>query len=208
LKQLDKLKIKVKIDKNLLVFLFVLGIVGIIAGSIFVTILNNSDKTLVNEHLNTFLNNIKDNKADYLFVLKNNLGTNLIYVLLIWLLGISVIGLPVILIMYFSKLFILGFSIGSIISCYGIKGTLFALAYVFPGQVLSVIGISLITMYSISFSFKLIYAILKKKTIDFKILINRYFKILVIILILIILMNLYDTFAMPNIVKLIIPLLS
>ena len=208
MKQLDKLKIKVKIDKNLLVFLFVLGIVGIIAGSIFVTILNNSDKTLVNEHLNTFLNNIKDNKADYLFVLKNNLGTNLIYVLLIWLLGISVIGLPVILIMYFSKLFILGFSIGSIISCYGIKGTLFALAYVFPGQVLSVIGISLITMYSISFSFKLIYAILKKKTIDFKILINRYFKILVIILILIILMNLYDTFAMPNIVKLIIPLLS
>jgi len=208
MKQLDKLKIKVKVDKNLLVFLFILGIIGIIAGSIFVTILNSNDKTLVNEHLNVFLNNIKDNKIDYLFVLKNNLGTNLIYVLLIWLLGISVIGLPVILIMYFSKLFILGFSIGSIISCYGIKGTLFALAYVFPGQVLSVIGISLITMYSISFSFKLIYAILKKKTIDFKILINRYFKILVIILILIILMNLYDTFAMPNIVKLIIPLLS
>jgi len=208
LKQLDKLKIKVKIDKNLLVFLFVLGIVGIIAGSIFVTILNNSDKTLVNEHLNTFLNNIKDNKADYLFVLKNNLGTNLIYVLLIWLLGISVIGLPIILIMFFSKVFILGFSIGSIMSCYGVKGTLFALAYVFPGQVLSVIGISLITMYAISFSFKLIYAILKKKTIDFKILINKYFKILIIILLLIVIMNLYDTFVMPNIVKLIIPLLS
>jgi len=208
LKQLDKLKIKVKIDKNLLVFLFVLGIVGIIAGSIFVTILNNSDKTLVNEHLNTFLNNIKDNKADYLFVLKNNLGTNLIYVLLIWLLGISVIGLPIILIMFFSKVFILGFSIGSIMSCYGVKGTLFALAYVFPGQVLSVIGISLITMYAISFSFKLIYAILKKKTIDFKILINKYFKIFIIILLLIVIMNLYDTFVMPNIVKLIIPLLS
>lgn len=208
MKQLDKLKIKIRIDKNLLLFLLVLGLIGIIAGSVFVTILNGEDKMLVNEHLNIFLNNIENNKIDYLFVLKNNIGTNLLYIILIWLLGISVIGLPVILIMFFSKVFILGFSIGSIISCYGIKGSIFALAYVFPGQVLSLIGISFITMYAMSFSFKLIYAILKKKTIDFRIMINRYLIILVMILILIVLMNLYDTFIMPNIVKSIIPLLN
>lgn len=202
---MDRLKNKIRIDKNLVLFLIILGLIGIISGSIFVTILNSNDKTMVSEHLNTFLDNVENNKIDYIFVLKNNMITNIIYVLLIWLLGISVIGLPILLIIFFSKAFILGFSIGSIISCFKFKGILFSLAYIFPGNVINLIAIAIITMYAMSFSFKLIYAIFKKKTIDFKILINRYSSILFIILVITILMNLYDTFIMPNIIKTLLP---
>lgn len=202
---MDRLKNKIRIDKNLVLFLLVLGLTGIVAGSLFVTILNSSDKQLVSEHLNTFLDNIESSKIDYIFVLKNNMITNISYILLIWLLGISVIGLPILLIIFFSKTFILGFSIGSIISCFKFKGILFSLAYIFPGSIISLLAILTITMYAMSFSFKLIYAIFKKKTIDFKIMINRYSSILFIILIIIILMNLYDTFIMPNIIKTLLP---
>lgn len=208
MKALDRLKHKIKIDKNLTLFLFILGLTGIIAGSIFVTILNDSDKALINEHLNVFLNNIENNKLDYIFVLKNNMITNIFYILIIWLLGISIIGLPILLIIFFSKTFILGFSIGSIISCFKLKGALFSLAYIFPGNVIGLIAISIITMYAMTFSIKLIYAIFKKKTIDFKILINKYSAILFIVLGIIILTSLYDTFIMPNIVKLIIPIIK
>lgn len=204
---MDMLKNKIRIDKNLVLFLIVLGLTGIIAGSIFVTILNNSDKTMVSEHLNIFLDNIENNKIDYIFALKNNMVTNIAYVLLIWLLGISVIGLPILLILFFSKAFILGFSIGSIITCFKFKGVLFSLVYVFPGNVISLIAIAIVTMYAMSFSFKLIYAIFKKKTIDFKILINRYSSILFIALGVVILMNLYDTFIMPNIIKTLLPII-
>ena len=83
MKTLDKLKNKVRIDKNLSIFLIVLGLVGIIAGSVFVNILDSTDKTLINDHLNKFVDNIQNNKLDYLFVLKNNMLTNILYILII-----------------------------------------------------------------------------------------------------------------------------
>ncbi len=204
MKIMDKLKIKVKLDKKILLFLLILLIIGITVGSIFVTILNQSDKSLVSEHLNDFLNNVEENKLDFSLALKNNLINNVLYVLIIWLLGISVIGLPIIIFMFFSKTFILGFSLGAIISTFKTKGILFGLIYTFPGQVISLLFLILLVMYSMSFSFKMIYLIFKKKTLDFKIVMNKYFKILFIVLIIIILMSLYDTYLMPRLIKSII----
>ena len=204
MKVLDKLKNKIRLDKKLLVFLTVLLIVGIITGGVFVTILNNSDKALVTEYLNNFLNNIDAGQVDYLFVIKNNLITNVLYVLIIWLLGISIIGLPIMVIMYFFKVFTLGFTIGSIILSYNFKGVLFALIYTFPAQVFIILALLLLMMYAMSFSFKLIFTIFKKKTMDFKLIMNKYFKILLVCLGIVILMSLYDAYVMPNIVKTII----
>lgn len=198
-------KLKIKINKKIFVFLFVLMLMGIIAGSIFTTILNSSDKELVINHLNEFIDNINNNKLDYLFALKNNLITNISYVILIWLLGISVIGLPIIIIMFFTKCFILGFSVGAVLTTFKLKGILISLVYVFPGQVISLLFLLLLMMYSMSFTFKMIYAILKKKSIDFKLIMNKYFKILLIVLGVIILMSLYDTYLMPRLIKLLIP---
>ena len=208
MKIMDKLKFKVKIDKKLLIFLAILLLVGIAVGSIFISILNSSDQNLVTEHLNNFINNIENNKLDYFQALKSNLITNISFVIVIWLLGISIIGLPIIIIMFFSKTFILGFSVGAILSVFKTKGVLFALAYIFPGQVISILFYLLLTMYAMSFSFKLIYVIFKKKTLDFKIVMNKYFKILLFVLIVIILMSLYDTYLMPKLIKAILPFIK
>lgn len=204
MKIMDKLKIKIKLDKKIFIFLLILMIVGITAGSIFVSILNSSDKQLVIEHLNNFLNNIENNKLDCFLALKNNLIGNIFYVLVIWLLGISVIGLPIIIFMFFSKTFVLGFSIGSIISSFKAKGILFSVIYTFPGQVLSLLFFLILVMYAMSFSFKMIYVIFKKKTLDFKLVMNKYFKILIMVLIIIVLMGLYDAYLMPKLIKSII----
>ena len=208
MKIMDKLKFQVKIDKKLLIFLTILLLIGIAFGSIFVSILDNSDKTLVNEHLNNFINSIETDKLDYFQALKSNLITNISFVIVIWLLGISIIGLPIILIMFFSKTFILGFSVGAILSVFKTKGLLFSLVHIFPGQVISLLLYLLLTMYAMSFSFKLIYVIFKKKTLDFKIVMNKYFKILLLVLTIVILMNLYDTYLMPKLVKILIPFIK
>ncbi len=205
---MDKLKFKIVINKKILLFLVILLLIGIMFGSVFIRILDNSDRNLVTEYLNNFINNIENNKLDYFMALKSNLITNISFVLVIWLLGISLIGLPIVIIMYFSKTFILGFSIGAILSVFKIKGLLFSLVYIFPGQVISLLLYMLLTMYAMSFSFKLFYAIIKKKTFDFKNIMNRYFKILIVILVFIILMVLYDTYLMPRLVKTIIPFIK
>ena len=205
---MDKLKFKIVINKKILLFLVILLLIGIMFGSVFIRILDNSDRNLVTEYLNNFINNIENNKLDYFMALKSNLITNISFVLVIWLLGISLIGLPIVIIMYFSETFILGFSIGAILSVFKIKGLLFSLVYIFPGQVISLLLYMLLTMYAMSFSFKLFYAIIKKKTFDFKNIMNRYFKILIVILVFIILMVLYDTYLMPRLVKTIIPFIK
>lgn len=205
---MDKLKFKIIINKKLLIFLIVLLLVGIIFGSIFTSILDSNDKNLIVEYLNNFINNVENENLDYAQSLKSNLFTNISFVLVIWLLGISIIGLPIVIIMYFSKTFILGFSVGAILSVFKIKGILFSLVYVFPGQVISLLLYLLLTMYAMSFSFKLIYAIIKKKNFEFKNIMNHYFKILLLVLIIIVLMILYDTYIMPKLVKTILPFIK
>lgn len=201
MKTVDKLKNKIKVDKNLFLFLVILLVVGLLAGSIFVTILNQNDKTLVQKYLNTFLNNIETDQLDYLLALKSNVISSFLFVVILWLLGISAIGLPIIVVMFFVKTFILGFSVGSMILTFGFKGTLLALIYAFPGQVISIFILLLLSMYAISFSMRLIYALLKKRAIDFKYMINRYVIILGIAVIGIVLMNVYDTYCVPYFIK-------
>ena len=67
MKVMDKLKFKVKIDKKLLIFLTILLLIGIAVGALFIRILDSTDRELVNEHLNNFVNNIESDKLDYFF---------------------------------------------------------------------------------------------------------------------------------------------
>ncbi|MBE6149915.1 MAG: hypothetical protein E7170_04265 [Firmicutes bacterium] len=204
MKMISRFKNRLKVDKELSLFLIILLVIGIISGSIFSSILNNNDKTLVTEHLNTFLTSIENNNLDYINSFKNNITTELLYTAIIWLLGISIIGLPIIIIMYFSSNFILGFTIGSIITTFKLKGCLFAFIYVFPSEILKIISQILLVMYSMSFSFKLFYSVIKKKNIDFKLMINKYLTILGICIVVNIITSLYNTFLLPKIIKSII----
>jgi len=202
-----KLKQRIKLDKNLIIFLLILLVIGIIVGSLFVTLLSNEDQGIVSNYLTSFINKITNNELDYLFTLKSSLISDILFVITIWLLGISIIGLPIIIIMYFSKVFILGFSIGSILFKYHFKGILLALVYSI-GQAIMIIGLSLLMIYAMSFSFKLIDSIFKKKTLNFKLLINKYLFVLAIVLVLVVIVSLYDTYIVPLLFKYLISLLN
>lgn len=201
---LDKVKDKVKFNKKIILFLMILTVIALISGSIFLTILNEEDFKLVSNHLNGFLDTIKNNKMNYLLVLKNNLIPNIIYVFLIWFLGISIIGIPIIIFIYFFKVFILGFSVASIMATYSFKGILFSLIYIFPGQIFTMIGFLILSIFALNFSFKILNGIFFKKVINFKFIITKYLIILGLCLGIIVLFGLYDTYLMPNIIKLII----
>ncbi|MDD4282972.1 MAG: stage II sporulation protein M, partial [Bacilli bacterium] len=130
--KVDKLKSIFIINKQIIIFLLGLSIIAIIAGAFYITILNKTDQALIQNSINDFFNNIKTNNLNYGMTLKNALLTNIGFIVLIWLLGISVIGIPIIIFLFFSKAFTLGFSISSIIFHYKLKGTLLSFLYVFP----------------------------------------------------------------------------
>lgn len=208
MKWMDKLKGTIKVNKKTLLFFTILLIIGIIAGSIFMAILSETDKKLVTDYFNNYISNIENNKLNYLESIKNGLFNNLLYIIIIWILGISIIGIPIVTIMFFIKSFTLGFSIASIVFNYKLKGCLLNFINIFPHQMIYFLTYMLITTYSIFFSLKMINSIINKKNMDFKVMMNKYVKILIISVIAITIGIIIETFITPLLIKIIIPLIK
>ncbi len=203
---LNKLKYGAINNKKIIMFLLGLCIIGIIGGSLFITIVSKSDQKLIVEYMNNFIINI--NKINLKDAIINSLFTNILYIISVWLLGISVIGIPIIIFMYFSKIFTLGFSISAFIITYKFKGLILALLYVFPTQILNIGIYTLITLYSIKISNNLIYSVFNKKEVNMKKIINKYIYILAICLIVSIISLLYENIVLPIVLKKMITLLN
>ena len=207
-KYMDKLKSNIRINKNLFVFLVVIIAVGVAAGSIFVTLLNDTDKVMVSDYLNNFLNNLKTDNLNYSGTLINTIIFTLGAALLIWLLGISVIGFLLILLFLFIKAFSLGFSIGSIIINFNFKGVLIAGAYIVPHHIINMMIYLLISSYALVLSYRLINSFTKKQTFEFKSVFNRYLFILGFSLIILLISVLYEVYGAPKLINLIVSVLN
>ncbi|MBP3920666.1 MAG: stage II sporulation protein M [Bacilli bacterium] len=203
---MDKLKNMVYSNKKVIVFLVGLMVIGILFGSSMPLFLSSADKDLITNYLNDFIASI--NNVDSLFLFKNSLINNFSCVFLIWVLGISIIGVPIVLFIFFSKCFIMGFSITSIILNYGFKGIVFSLAYIFPSVVIDILVYLVITSFSLIFSINLILYIFKKKDFNIRTSFNKYFKIFVLALFFIILISLYEAFISPVILRFVFEMLS
>lgn len=200
-KQMDKLKNKTTSNKKIIVFLVGLFLIGLIAGSIFITIISKSDQALVKEYIKEFVNKADKNKLNYLEALKNASLSNGLFIVIVWLLGFSIIGIPIVIFMYFSKAFILGFSLSSFILQYKFKGLLLALIYFFPHHVVNILAYTLILIYSLKISFILINNIIKKKTISFKAIMNRYLIVFAVSIGMVIVASLYECFVVPFLIR-------
>ena len=207
-KIVDKIKLSIKYNKKIIIFLVTLGIIAIIAGSIFTIMLNSADKKITMDYINNFVSNISNGNLDYVSALYNGFSTSFSSAIITWLLGMSVIGIPVILFMYFSKIFVLGFSISAIISNYGFKGCLISFSYIFPHQIINIIVYTLLTLLALKVSGKILYSILKKEKLDFKTIMHNYFLILLICLGIFILTILFEVYITPKIISIFLSFLK
>lgn len=197
------------IKQKLYRIIITLMIFGIISGILFIFFISKESKTKALVSIKNFFDLMNTSTGiNYGKSLLNTLVNNIGYVLLIWLLGISIIGLPITIILAFMKSFIVGFSISSIISCYKAKGILGAFLYVFPHQIIILFIYLLLSFYSISFSIKLFKSLFLKQTINFRVVMQKYIKILLISLIGIIIVSLYEVFISTYFIKLFTMLLK
>lgn len=196
-------------QKKLYRIIITLMIFGIISGILFIFFISKESKTKALVSIKNFFDLMNTSTGiNYGKSLLNTLVNNIGYVLLIWLLGISIIGLPITIVLAFMKSFIVGFSISSIISCYKAKGILGAFLHVFPHQIIILFIYLLLSFYSISFSIKLFKSLFLKQTINFRVVMQKYIKILLISLISIIIVSLYEVFISTYFIKLFTMLLK
>lgn len=200
-KIMDKLNKRVTINRKLFIFLFLLFIIGLLVGSLFTTILKDSDQTLVKDSLNNFLTSINKNQLKVETTFLPALFSQIVYVLSVWLLGVSILGLPIVVILYFSKAFTLGFSIGSLLYHYHTKGILLSIAYIFPHQIINFFIYTILTIYSLSLSLKLLDSLIHKKRLDFRFILNKYLFILILSLVGVIITSSLEIFVMPKLIS-------
>ena len=159
------------------------------------------NKELITSNVIDFFSAIKSNNLNYNQILVKSLTNNLLLNIIIWLLGISIIGIPIVIILLFIKSFILSFTFTSIIYTYKYKGIISAIIYVIP-HIINLLLSFVLIYYSITFSKSLFNYLFKKKECNRKELVNRYLKLLVISTFLFIISSIIETYIIPILIRL------
>ncbi len=190
---------KDKLSKQKLLYLILIGIIllGIGTGLFYVFLLKKEIKAELLTGIDQFFTTIKTSNLNKTSTLINSLSANGLSLLILWILGISIIGIPFIMMFLFYKSFVLSFSFISIITKYHLKGIFLALTYIFPSQVLNLIIWLLLSFYGVGFSIKLIKVLFLKKSINLRESFKKYTKILGICIIVLILSSVLETYVSP-----------
>ena len=207
MKIMDKLISNIKFDKKYVFFSLIIVILGIITGSLFIVILNSSDKNLVIEYISDFIENIKNSSINNIDILKNTLITNYIVIFIFIIVGFTCFLFPINILILFYKSFILGFSLSSFILTYGLKGTLLSAIYIIPHLVINIVIFILITAFTLKIAINMIKCIINKKDVNMRLYFNKYFSIIILSITFITLTSLYEAYIMPYLLKLIITIL-
>lgn len=189
-------------------FVLILLVLGVTCGAIYYNLLSKSDLDSVFSTMNTFTASIKNNSYNYVQALLHSLGNNLFYIAIIFILGLSMIGIPFIIMLIFLKGLTVGFTVSTLISLYKYKGSLYSFIYIFPKEILSFISYIIIGYYSINFSILIFKQIFKKEKISIRKELEKYLVVLGITSFIGIITSLLDAYLYPNLFNLLLNLLK
>lgn len=137
-------------------FLLLAFVLGISAGAFTVNGLSTVQRDELSNYFQGFLQLLNNQSFDGSELLPVTLLENLKLVAVMWVLGVSIIGIPFIYMLIAVRGFITGFSSGFIINAIGMKGVLFTLFALLPKEVIVVPCLIALGVNGINFSLKII----------------------------------------------------
>ena len=186
---------EIKKNKYKYMFLITIILIGFIMGIIFSNILSYNDHQQISEVLKKYFLGIKNNQdINYLNNFINNFSVNYLYMLAIWIFGLSIIGIILNPFILYLKSFIIGLSVGVIISTYGLIGIIGVILYIFPHVLINLIIYLLLSFYGIKLSINLFKALFLKKNFNSSEFMHKYLVILGLSALILLITTLYETF--------------
>lgn len=140
----------------LYVFVTVLFLMGVVFGALMVNALTLEQQQDLSRYLGDFFTTFNQEGTSSLSSFWSIAMLNLKWIGLIWILGLSVIGLPGILILDFLKGVLIGFSVGCMVGQFTWKGMLFALVSVAPHNLVLIPVLLISSVAAITFSLTII----------------------------------------------------
>ncbi len=146
--------------KNVALYFFVLllFVLGVMAGSLTVRALGADQKQELVDHLQVFLRGLgpSADKVDPRAVMQRADSVHLKTAVVLWVLGVTIIGLPLVVGVIFVKGFVIGFSVGFLVEQMGLSGLVFSIFSIWPQNLVAVPAFLIIAASSISFSWMLL----------------------------------------------------
>lgn len=181
----------------IIAFIFV---IGIFLGVFFVNNIKEEQREGVAVYVNNYVTKMKEtNNLENMNILKSSIKQNIVLVLGIWFFGTTVIGIPIVFGIVLYRGFCLGYTIATLVYTMGFaKGLIFVLVTIF---LQNIIFIPVVLALGVS-GFKLYKSIVKdKRKENIKLEIFRHTIFSLIMMLLLILSSLIETFISSNILK-------
>ena len=201
-----RIKIKETIKEHIInnlreyIIILLIFIIGIFLGVFFINNIQDEQMAEISEYINTFINNLKNSyEVDNLDLLKTSMLQNIVLGVAIWFLGTTVIGIPVVFGIVLYRGFCLGYTISTCITVMGLsKGLLFVLITLVLQNLIFIPAIIAIAVSG----FKLYKSIVKDRKVDnIKLEILRHTIFSLIMMILLVISSLIETFVSTEILK-------
>ncbi|WP_438432261.1 stage II sporulation protein M [Gorillibacterium sp. sgz500922] len=181
---------------------------GVIFGVVLVGALTLDMTQEIGRHLGHFFESM--NQGEELDTVRSFwtiFGMNVKWVLLIWLFGMSVIGLPLILVLDFLKGALVGFTIAFLIGQYAWNGFLFSLASVVPQNLLLIPVMLAGSVSALSFGMYVVKNRFLKQKGPFYQPFVRYTALAFLLVLLTAGASLYEAYLSPELMKHLTPAL-
>lgn len=193
------------IKENIKTYLILLIIffIGLILGVIFVDNASEPQANQISSYINNFINSIKENyQISTKDLLKETVINNVSIAVILWFLGSTVIGFPLIYVVICYKGYCIGYTISSVIATIGTaKGIVFILATMLLQNIIYIpviltLGVSGVKLY------RLIMEDRRRENIKIQIAKHTIFSILMLILLII--SALIETYISGNLLEAVI----
>ena len=193
------------IKENIKTYLILLIIffIGLILGVIFVDNASEPQANQISSYINNFINSIKENyQISTKDLLKETVINNVSIAVILWFLGSTVIGFPLIYVVICYKGYCIGYTISSVIATIGTaKGIIFILATMLLQNIIYIpviltLGVSGVKLY------RLIMEDRRRENIKIQIAKHTIFSILMLMLLII--SALIETYISGNLLEAVI----
>ncbi len=136
----------------LFLFVTVFFCMGIFFGATAAKVISIDQADHLSGYFNGFLEKVSATPVGEQMYFRYNVLSNLYILLSMYVLGLTVIGIPLVLVAVFSRGFILGFTVGFLVRVKAVKGFIFALISVMPHNLLIIPAIIIGGVTALSFS--------------------------------------------------------
>lgn len=178
---------------------------GIVLGIYSVRYMGNFEKSDLLSYLNNFSTTVNSGGVNYKNILIETIKSNIPVLIAVWFLGLTMIGIPVILIIDVIKGFTIGFTISFVINGMGIEGMWFSLLGVLPQNIIYIPCIIFASVLAMEFSLMILKDRANRQwTSNIWIRVTSYSLSFLFVAVIMFLGFFMESYITPNMVKFII----